>query len=279
MNTLQETAIKALINAFSVHNTLGERGKEDLQKNQFGDTAMKCDYEAEEAVLNILKEQQIPVIVYSEEHGAVKITENPQYLGVLDGIDGSHLYKSEWNQGRYGTMFGLYNGTNPTYNDYIFGGVMEHATKRLFYGIQGEGAFIKHFGTEKDERIHASKADSLTKSTRIHIDQYWDINNEVFTKKLEGYNVMEYKRCSSYHYTDIAMNEADLTLECTRKGSLEIAAAYPIVMEAGGVMVSINGKRLADKQYLEFGQDTHLPVITAATQKLADAAVDFFKSE
>jgi len=36
-----------------------------------------------------------------------------------------------------------------------------------------------------------------------------------------------------------------LVLECTRKHSLEIAAAYPLVHEAGGVMVDVNsGKEL-----------------------------------
>ena len=42
----KEIGISALKNAFRLHENLGERGKEDLQKNQFGDTAMRGDFEA-----------------------------------------------------------------------------------------------------------------------------------------------------------------------------------------------------------------------------------------
>ncbi len=273
---IEEIGIKALQAAFAMHESLGEGGKADLQKNQFGDTAMKGDYQAEEAILGVLKEHKTPVLVHSEEHGQVAITEHSDMLGVLDGIDGSFWYKAEWGKGRYGTMFGIFAGTNPKYSDYIFGGVMEHATKRLFYGAKGKGAYILNLASGRKEKISVSRCKSLTKETKIHIDQYWDINNEVFTGKLTGYKVMEYKRCSSFHYTNTALGVADLTLECTRKGSLEIAAAYPIIMEAGGVMVSINGEPLGEKHYLEFGQDKHIPIITAATQELADDAVKFF---
>lgn len=271
-----EIGIKALLSAFETYQILGEGGKKELQKNQFGDTAMMGDYECEEAVLRVLKDQNMPVVIYSEEHGQVKITHEPILLGVLDGIDGSHWYKSEWGKGRYGTMLGLYRGLNPQYKDYIFGGIMEHATKRLFYAVKGEGAWVLHLETGEKKQLHVSGEKDLTPSTNIHIDEYWDINNEVFTSKLKGYNVSEYKMCSSYHYVDVAIGEADLTLECTRKGSLEIATAFPLITEAGGLMVDIKGDALADKYYLEFGINEHIPVITAASKELAYKSVDYF---
>lgn len=273
---IERVGIAALKAAFEVHNVLGEDGKQDLQKNQFGDTAMKGDYDCEEAVLKVLKENALPVLVHSEEHGQVEITEKPNLLAVLDGIDGSAWYKSEWGVGRYGTMLGIYSNLNPQYKDYVFGGIMEHATKRLIYGIRDGGSWVLDLKSGQKEQIHTSAAQELGRDTKIHIDEYWDINNEVFTSKLTGYKVLDYKLCSSFHYVDTSMGEADLTLECTRKGSLEIATAYPIIMEAGGVMVNLKGEPLADKYYLEFGVNEHIPVITAATAELAKQAVNFF---
>ena len=138
---IERIGIDALQASFEMHNALGEGGKENLQKNQFGDIAMIGDYQAEEAVLKVLKEHNLPAVIHSEEHGQIKITNEPSLLGVLDGIDGSSWYRSEWGVGRYGTMLGIYEGVNPQYKDYIFGGIMEHATKRLFYGVKGEGAW------------------------------------------------------------------------------------------------------------------------------------------
>ena len=271
--------IEALQASFETHNALGESGKEELQKNQFGDTAMRGDYEAEEAVLEVLRKYNLPAIIHLEEHGQVKITEEPSLLGVLDGIDGSSWYRSEWGVGRYGTMLGIYKGVNPQYKDYIFGGIMEHATKRLFYGIKGVGSWVIDLNSGKKKGIHTSDEHDLSTSTRIHIDEYWDINNEVFRSKLDGYNVMPYKLCSSIHYTDTSMGEADLTLECTRKGSLEIATAFPLITEAGGAMVTLAGKSLSDEYYLKFGTVEHIPVITAATPELATKTASFFSNK
>ena len=154
---------------------------------------------------------------------------------------------------------------------------MEHASKRLYYGTKDGGAWIMNIETQERTPIHVSRTSKMNKTINIHVDQYWDVNQKIFMSKLHGYNVMDYKRCSSFHYTDMSMGTADLTLECTRKGSLEIATAYPLITEAGGVMVSLDGDSLADKYYLKFGVDEYVPVITAATSELAHESVDFFK--
>ena len=80
----------ALHRAYTTHEALGSRGEELVQKNQFGETALRIDIEAEEAVLDFLKESGIPIRVISEEHGKVGIVPSPVYLGILYGLDGSN---------------------------------------------------------------------------------------------------------------------------------------------------------------------------------------------
>ena len=41
---LQDICTKALLNAYSNHLSLGEKGKEEIQKNQFGETASELVY-------------------------------------------------------------------------------------------------------------------------------------------------------------------------------------------------------------------------------------------
>jgi fructose-1,6-bisphosphatase/inositol monophosphatase family enzyme len=43
-----------------------------------------------------------------------------------------------------------------------------------------------------------------------------------------------------------------LALECTRKGNLEIAVAYGLIREAGGVMTTADGEDLGPKGYQTF---------------------------
>ncbi|MBX4210746.1 hypothetical protein KW783_02115, partial [Candidatus Parcubacteria bacterium] len=75
--------------------------------------------------MDFLREQNIPIRVIAEEHGVVDITANPRYLGILDGLDGSSVYKKARGTGRYGTMFGIFDTTDPTYQYYVASGIME----------------------------------------------------------------------------------------------------------------------------------------------------------
>lgn len=276
MDDVKKIGIAALLNAYKTHERLGKEGTEDVQKNQYGDTAMKGDIQAEEAVLQVLSENHFPILVISEEHGKTEVEKNPKYLGVLDGIDGSSWYKRAQGVGRYATMFGIFENLDPQYSDYLFSGIMEHASKKLYFAVKGRGAFVLNINTNVETRIHTWDQALLNKSTRIHVDQYWDFNKALYMSKLTGYTVLPYEGCSAFHYADVAEGLADLTLECTRKGTLEIATAYGLIREAGGAMVDIHGEDLGSKKYLTFGQTDHSAVITAATKILALSAAKFF---
>lgn len=276
IDNIERIGKEALLQAFQTHESLGEDGIEVVKKNQFGDTAMRGDIEAEDAVLQVLKEQGVSINIRSEEHGDTLIGSSPAlYFGVLDGIDGSAWYKSARGTGRYGTLLGIYKGTDPLYSEYLFSGIMEHATKRLIYGVRGKGSFIYNLTSKTTARIHTSITDVLDKKTNIHIDQYWEINKTTFIVPLAGFHVLDYHLCSSVHYANVALGAADLALECTRKNNLEIAAVYGLIREAGGVMVTSDGKDISELPYKTFGQSSSVPVITAASKTLADQLVNF----
>ena len=266
-------------NSYEVHQSLGLDGLKPVRTNEFGDTAMTGDIEAEKSVIKTVQESGLSMSIVSEEHGEVGFSEQPVLLGILDGIDGSALYKTAHGVGRYGTMFGVFNGNDPLYSDYIFGGVMEHSTRRLFYSVKGKGCFILDLSNNKTIFMGTSSVRSLDNKTRIYVDEASEFNQSIFMSKLPGYNVMKNQRCSALHYTSLILGEADLVLESTRKGNLEIAVTYGMIREAGGVAMSGNGEELANKKYRSFGQDKNfpIPVISAATLDLAKEAVQFFR--
>jgi fructose-1,6-bisphosphatase/inositol monophosphatase family enzyme len=270
---------EALKRALKTHDTLAEKGEEEIQKNQFGDTAVRADIECENAVLEYLKEIRFPIHVISEEHGTVDITKDPHYLGILDGLDGSSVYKAQRGIGRYGTMFGIFANIDPIYEDYLVSGVMEHTTKRMFIAVKGGGAHI--FVQEVKTPIRSSERTELLPDTNIYIDEYFEINRKIFSSKLQAFKPAShpfYTGSSAVHYVDVACGEADLALECTRKNNLEIAVAYGIETEAGAVMVDMEGVSIGNRKYLAFGQEEKLPIITAASHKLARALLEHIRS-
>lgn len=262
----------ALERACKIVQELGASGIEPVHKNQFGDIALRGDVEAEKTILDVLRKNKLQIEVVSEEHGITFIGDNPLYLGMLDGIDGSGVYKRERATGRYGTMFAVYKGTDPTYDDYLYGGIVEHVSGKLYFASKGGGSWVIENGTQ--ERLNCSRSIQLDNKSRLYADTNFDevfkthiVSN--FFRRLGDYD-FKCMRSSAIHYADLSAGSVDGVIEVTRKGNLEIAVAFPLIKEAGGAMIDENGQSLAGKKYNEFGQKDHLIVVSAATSNLAN---------
>ncbi|MBX4211060.1 hypothetical protein KW783_03770, partial [Candidatus Parcubacteria bacterium] len=152
--------------------------------------------------------------------------------------------------------------------------------ERMYIASKNGGAFMIERGTQKP--IRTSNRVSLEIGTNIYIDDYFEIVKTTFSNKLQaflpssrGFSIGS----SAIYYADVASGAADLALECTRKGNLEIAVAYGLEIEAGAAIVDLQGTALASKKYLEFGQKEQLPVITAATEELAKKLIEHLKAQ
>lgn len=264
---LKHIAVTALMQAYHVHEQLGAAGEEPIWKNQHGEMALQADIEMERAVIDVFRHHHIPIRIVSEEHGVVDVDGPPQYLGILDGLDGSAVYKKARGKARYATMLGIFSNLHPTYEDYVFSGIMEHPTARLFSATKGVGSFVTRLAEEVSVPIHCSNMAVLAK-VHGYIDDYWDVNRETFGPLKRQFG-LTHSGSSAVHYADLACGNADVVLECTRKGNLEIAVAYGLVREAGGTVVTLDQESLGPQQYFLFGQHKHIPHIAAATAELA----------
>ncbi len=264
--------LDAMKAAFDVYERLGLDGLAEVHVNEFGDTALRIDLECEEAVIEVLRAASVGVRVISEEHGVVDIGA-PKYMGFLDGLDGSASYKISRGSGRYGTMLGIFEGLDPYYRDYLACGVMEHATGRLYLATRGEGAWL--ICGDASTRLHASVRTTLAHGARIYIDEIPSIAPELsglFSGPLADF-LPTRLMASEAHYVDVACGASDAAIEFTRKGNLEIAVAYGLVHESGGVVLDASGNDIGGHRYLTFGQKSHVPVITAGTRELAEQLI------
>ncbi|MEI8061634.1 MAG: inositol monophosphatase family protein [Candidatus Berkelbacteria bacterium] len=276
LEEIKQLVIEALNISFKIHDSLGESGEEVIEKNRFGDTALKVDIDIESAIIDYLKKSGLSLQVISEEHGTTEISSNPQFLAIMDGLDGSGLYKNERGKGRYATMFGIFLGENPHYQDYLVCGIAEHAKKKIYLAVRDLGSELIENKTSTP--IKTSGITQLSKKTQIRVDDFFPTNSKIFSGPLKksGY-ITTYDKSSAIYYADVASGKADLALECTRKGNLEIAISYGLIHESSGVIFDINGHDLGPKLYREFGQQTQLPIITAATDELAKDLMKFLE--
>ncbi|HLC67010.1 MAG TPA: inositol monophosphatase family protein [Candidatus Nanoarchaeia archaeon] len=282
---------EALWNAHGVHYLLGKAGTELLGNNQFADKTLRGDIGAEDAVLRIFRRANIPITVVSEERGITVIGTNAQHLGVLDGLDGSTVYARNRNVGRYGTMFAIFSGLNPKYEDYVCAGIVEHGTGVLVSAIRGQGATLErkvlplhadkrtlpHLLTTSAERksIHASDRKTLAPLALIYCNLGWQSLRDFAFAHLRDLNLVSLYSTAA-HFTDIATGCADALIECTRKGNLELAVGYALTREAGGVMQTAAGTDLGPEFFLSFAQDQQIPIIAAGTREVAAALRERF---
>ncbi len=275
-----EGIVKTALEKVSInHVNLGEKGKTIIKKNQFGDTALRADIEAEKVIIDYLHEIEFPTRIISEEHGIDdSLYKKPIFLVIIDGIDGTKAYKKRL--GQYGTIFAIYDGLEPHYDEYLASGIIEHITRRLFIASKGNGAFAIDLKLKKRKPmpIHCSRANQLTRDTKIHIDEAWKINREVFSKNLTNFQTSDLYSTAA-HYVNLIIGNTDAVLECTRKLNLEIAGAYGLMREAGVETVDLNGNNIANKIYVEWGQDRHIPVISAATYGLSRSLIGHIKKQ
>jgi len=274
IDDIERLGIVALQNAFRVHNELGTNGLADVPVLPHKST-IRGDLQAENAVIDTLVNGPYLFLIHSEENGIVKIKNGDRpldYLAVLDGIDGSKSYKENFGKGRYATMFGIFSNTDPRYGDYLFSGIMEHATGRLFYAVKGKGSFVLKDGVKT--RIHCSTKEKLDPRTSVlnadtNFDRVFHVHvvGQV-TDKLPGFDV-RLGDSSAAHYADLARGAVEAVIESTRKDNLEIGDAYGLITEAGGTMITLDGTNLGDQKYLSFGQDDHVVVISVANASIA----------
>ncbi len=274
---IEKIAIDALKNSKKKVDELGNSGLNKVINNQFDEMSLVGDIEAEKVVIQTLRDAQMPIRIISEEHGTIDITDNPIYLGILDGIDGTNSYKKNIKDGRYGTMFGIFSNIDPVYDDYLFGGVMEHTTNKLYYASKQNGCRILE--GNKIIGIKYPNKTEFNQEIKIYIDEPFDILEETFRSRLKGYNIQTHE-ASCVQFVDLVSGITDLTLQCTRKHNLEIAIAYGMLKETDCSIVTLDGQSIGPKKYLEFGQekDEHIPIIAASTYELAQKLIEYIKS-
>ena len=284
---------QGLIATHELHERLGEVGLTEVQKNEYGDTAMKLDIESEATIIKLLESLNLHTQVHSEEHGDFEIGDRATQIGLtaaIDGLDGSGVYKKERGKGRYGTMFALFSGQSPNYGDYLAAGVMEHAIGKLYLAVKDKGLDVVDVQSNVTTEAKVNNHVALSHDSTIYVDsaevgpdnlqyaEYYGKNKVTFADPLNkaGY-IYARLGSSAIHFVDLATGRADLVGESTRKGNLEFATAYALVHESGGVMVSIDGKDIGNQPFNEFGQHEHIPIMAAPNMTIVQHVIDLIK--
>ncbi|HPW44632.1 MAG TPA: inositol monophosphatase family protein, partial [bacterium] len=243
---------------------------------QFGDQTLIADWELEESVIKFWQSTGCQIGWIAEEHPMLFNKNEVDFIGYLDGLDGSSVYKTN-EDGRCGTMMSIYQAEDQTFAGYVGSLVMDYGSHKFggncsYIAAKGLGAWADPVTRGDYIQINVVPDDQLTRQMRRKLLAYADLYFESVrraTKKMTGIK-FRYLQASMPYYVDLAQGYACLVVECTRKHSLEIASAYPLVHEAGGVIVDLaSGQDLGglDRSLAEASEQI---IVSAPNLKIVD---------
>lgn len=216
--------------------------------NQFGDQTLIADWELEEIVIRFWRSTGFKIGLITEEHPVLFNKDEVDYIGYLDGLDGSSVYKAN-EGGRCGTMMAIYQADDQTFSGYIGSLIVDYGSHKIggdcsYIAAKGMGAWADPVVKGEYIQINVApdgSARQMRKELLAYADLYFESVRQA-AKKIAKVK-FRYLKASMPYYVDLAQGYAWLVVECTRKHSLEIASVYPLIHEAGGVMVDLVSKQ------------------------------------
>lgn len=202
-----------------------KEAREIIKMGADGTPTVKLDDVAEMAAFDVLRGIDIPLVVLSEESGLVRMGDDPEYICVLDPVDGTHNAVRGIPFYSISIAIAPYSD-NATTKDIEFGLVMNLETGDVFEAQKGRGA---RFNGEKikveDKRLNES---TFCIYMRNDIGKLNDLLREVKRIRNMGSVALELSHVAKGDYHGLV--DLRNLLKVT-----DIAAGTLILEEAGGI--------------------------------------------
>lgn len=221
--------------------------------NVKGDRSIGMDVRIEELLINYIKNNNLPVNIFSEEQGIITYHPNPEYIVAFDPLDGSTNYKIGKNILPFGLLIAFYDGINPKLENVIAAGAIEY-TRNLTWVFNGQTT------TDNKDKSVILKADWLIhQSTPVYLDLYYKEGYDLYqplAQQIFVRNTGSTIGNLSYLLSNVA---AGLGGVCMR--AEEIGAVYALVKGAQGFVVDNEGKDLGERS---FNPETTYPILAGS---------------
>ena len=229
-----------------------ERSDEVVKIGADGTPTKRIDVIAENIAINAI-ERQCNAVLISEEIGIKKVGEEPpEYIVVLDPIDGT--YNALNNLPVYSVSIAIGKITrgdkgidvikSMEIGDLELGMVKNIATGEIYYGRVNEGAYILEKNEKKWRRIKVSDTKNLKDAT-VGVFAYGLTTNTLNFIKDRKVRRIRIFGSAALEMCYVARGALDAFINVNETTRLcDIAGGYVILREAGGVITDRDGRSL-----------------------------------
>ncbi|UXM85245.1 bifunctional NADP phosphatase/NAD kinase [Methanococcus aeolicus] len=219
-----------------------EKGTEIVKIGADGTPTKRIDLIAEDIAINSI-EKQCSAILISEEIGHKQIGDNPQYVIVLDPIDGTYNALNDIPIYSVSIAICKLNDRNIdelTINDLEVGVVRNISTGEVYFAKKGSGAFV--FKNNIQKRIYTSKITNLSDAS-VGVFAYGLTTNTLDFIKDRRVKRIRIFGSAALELCFVARGSLDAFINVNETTRLcDIAGGFVVLKEAGGIISDRDGR-------------------------------------
>ena len=192
----------------------------------------EADLKSNEIIKNILSETEHTILSEEEEDDLDRLSK--EMVWIIDPLDGTSDFIDK--TGEFTVMISLIKNKKP-----ILGVIGWPTEKTLFVAQKGSGAF--RYSDDKWGKISVTRLSEVSKCRTVGSRHHLSEKEKLFIKKL---GIGDFTSIgSSLKVGKISSGEAEAYITTTNKmKEWDTAAAYCIILEAGGKMTDMSGNDL-----------------------------------
>ena len=247
------TLLKVLLDATKA-------AKEYVGENLDGDQTLVLDINTEDEIIRVLNESGISFGFLTEEQGFVRSSSTPEYLAIVDPIDGSSNIKRNIPLCTAGISIMPYKESMTT-DDAEISVIDSFFTNETYVAIKGKGV------TRNGKKVEVSKSSPI-EETIVSYDTNRSWTKEFTKSSVRILDTVKDIRRTASNLLDLCWTASgSLDAMIDMRGILPIihVSGTHMVSEAGGYVVDASGNRLC----LPIDIDTRMSFIAASNKDLA----------
>ncbi|MHA1772437.1 MAG: inositol monophosphatase family protein [Candidatus Thorarchaeota archaeon] len=236
-------------------------------ENQFGDKTLLLDKLAEDAIVETIKSSSIPMKIMSEELGILEADSRPEYLAVIDPIDGSANLERGIPLCSIGIAL-IPFGDSLTMDDVEISIVDSIFTDETYLAVKGKGV------TKNGKRVMV-RSPRHARDAIISYDtkKQWDKTfAEATTRTLSAVKDMRRSASNLLDLCWVAGGSLDAMIDMRGRLPIVHVMGTHIVQEAGGYVVGPDGQRLN----LPIDTKYRMSFVAASSKHLAHELLSHF---
>ncbi|TFG08222.1 inositol monophosphatase [Candidatus Thorarchaeota archaeon] len=253
----------------TVFENLQDASQRTGTMNPFGDKTLLLDKKCEETIVRTLADSGESFMVLTEEEGQLLMDENPDYIAIIDPIDGSANLERRIPLCSVGIAVLPY-GNAPSTDDIECSVIMSLFTDETYVAKKREG--VTRNGTQVVVRPRTPMEETI-----ISYDTNDSSNQEFLEKSMKVVHGVRDIRRTASNLLDlcwVAGGGLDAMIDFRNILPIVHVSGTHMVEEAGGYVMGLDGQRLL----LPIEMSQRMSFVAASNKKLAHEILSLFQN-